>query len=618
MNPTTDVFGNTVAGSGWTVPNQTSTPTGTRRPGNFLTHLLPAVGGTLGAIIGSPLDLIGGPSGTIAGGAGGSAIGKILENKFEKQGLGSGVLGQAAIGGASGLGGELLGAGGSFLSNLLTKGTGEATSEIGGEVAGNAAADVGKQNIGERLMQSVRGLSPENLPGNTVSNVPEAARLNQVAEGLGLKGSSTQQLSQLSKLFDQSGKDLGTALEGSNSSTSADLINNAIDNSIKAHPLNPSVDTTGMTDNQIFALKQAGTLDHPAGAQFDQAGNTIKNIVAKMSHENGGNFSDSEINTLRQQVDKLVNFNASPNASPDIMNEAARSSRTALNSILEANNPEARGLISNQSDMIKLGDALGKQSGYARAGVRIGGVRVPVNVGSALESGQAGVATLLGSGSVADRAVPAIAQGIGQEAGNQVSNATQSSESQNNPSTDLTAVHPDITKALNDYANPVGSLSGLPSSDKIKQAEEADLATTGGKNYSFLSKLGTLASTQESETKLPGSAATGLGVYQNNLGTLQKIADAFGDSKVNYDQLNTLMGSSLSDLSKATGMTSKQLTALLPNPSDRQDVAVQKLSQVKALIDANAHDSLTNSLSAGNNNNNINQSSLLASLGIGQ
>src|SRR5260370_659120 len=105
----TDMFGNKITNTNWTVPQNTGggNAAQTRRPGNWFTHLLPTIGAIGGSIIADP----------ILGGAGGGALGKVLENKLEAgsyknigqkaPSLLSGALGQGVIGGVSGGVGEL-------------------------------------------------------------------------------------------------------------------------------------------------------------------------------------------------------------------------------------------------------------------------------------------------------------------------------------------------------------------------------------------------------------------------------------------------------------------------------------------------------------------------------
>lgn len=84
-------------------PQQTSTKQVTSSPakkGNFLTNLLPAIGGGLGAVAGIPLDIFGG-AGSVAGGAAGSSLGEALKEHLLGQNLSAKQIGiQGLEGGA--------------------------------------------------------------------------------------------------------------------------------------------------------------------------------------------------------------------------------------------------------------------------------------------------------------------------------------------------------------------------------------------------------------------------------------------------------------------------------------------------------------------------------------
>lgn len=70
------------------------------KKGNFLTNLLPAIGGGVGAVAGIPLDFLGG-AGSVAGAAGGSALGEALKEKLTGQNLSAKQIGiQGLEGGA--------------------------------------------------------------------------------------------------------------------------------------------------------------------------------------------------------------------------------------------------------------------------------------------------------------------------------------------------------------------------------------------------------------------------------------------------------------------------------------------------------------------------------------
>lgn len=605
--------GSLLPGANGSTPASVSNQIPVRQPGNLFTHALPAIGGTLGSIIGSAADVFTGPLGTIAGGSGGSALGKVLENKLEHQNLGSGVAGQAALGGVGAGAGEVLGAGFSAL-----KGLGQAGAEAGGEAAANAGAEAvsnagkmtasqaGRQGVGEKLLNVI---SPEDLPGSTVGNVGEATRLNRFAtDDLGLRGSSTQKLGQLAKQFDSTNTELASKFATNGSTTSLDEINNAIDNAIKEHSLNPhQADISNLSNADLVKLNNSGAFDNPVNQKFNEAGASLKGIAAKMAQENGGNFSDSEVNTLRQEVDKFAKFNTSGANATDIPSEAAKASRSALNDILASKNPEARDLISKQSDMIKLGDVLGKKSGMARAGVRFGGVRIPVNVGSALEATQSGLGVALGGGSNAERLIPGLAQAGAQAVSGNLGSKTTPAAGQ---STDFTAPSAGIQSVLSQYAGPNQSSVAGVDPNQIREAMVQDLAN-GGKNISKLNTLLSVVNDMQSNSQLPSSAVSKLSDYQNSLSALQNLSDTY-NSPAGANDIQSSLANISKQIGNSTGLSGKSLTAALPTAYDDPKTVQIKLTALKQVIDQKAEEDLQSSIQS--NKRTSNQQSFLTSL----
>lgn len=124
--------------------------------GNFLTHLLPTIGGTGGAIGGAAAGSLLGPAGTLIGALLGGALGgggaKVGENAIEHQALGNGVAGQAVEQG-------ILGAG---PLRLLKAGT-------VGVKAGVEAANAGEGLAGALKAVGDRATQPSNFSKNLVT-----------------------------------------------------------------------------------------------------------------------------------------------------------------------------------------------------------------------------------------------------------------------------------------------------------------------------------------------------------------------------------------------------------------------------------------------------------------
>lgn len=125
--------------------------------GNFLTHLLPSVGGIGGGVAGGAAGgalagtailpgvgtVAGGLIGALLGGAAGGGLGKVGENAIEHQALGNGVAKEAAINGIFSAG-----------PLRLLKGAGVAGKVLAGIGDNSAAAETAAQG-GGRLMQAL-------------------------------------------------------------------------------------------------------------------------------------------------------------------------------------------------------------------------------------------------------------------------------------------------------------------------------------------------------------------------------------------------------------------------------------------------------------------------------
>lgn len=208
------------APSGFTQSNQAQA-----HKGNFLTHLLPTIGGTGGAVggamagaaLGSVVPIIGtgigGILGGVIGGALGSAGAKAGENKLEgrnwKDELGS----QAVYGG---LGGLLPGAGkiGEGLlvrggENLAERGAAEATANAAERTAGNAVKGgiealgdtsgmTRAARMGTELRADARGLEQA---GKLFPMENDRIAASQIMDAAGLKGSARNQFRNLPEVI---------------------------------------------------------------------------------------------------------------------------------------------------------------------------------------------------------------------------------------------------------------------------------------------------------------------------------------------------------------------------------------------------------------------------------
>lgn len=149
-------------------PTQTSSPQTDK--GNWFTHLLPTITSIGGGLLGTLADPFTAGLGTVAGGAGGAALGKSWENALE---------GKDTT--AQDLGGELLGG---AIGGGIGKGIGAATKGIGGLIKGQAekgitqAADTTAAQDALGKAQSIR-----NLYGGTSTKLTEGVNPEQSLQG---------------------------------------------------------------------------------------------------------------------------------------------------------------------------------------------------------------------------------------------------------------------------------------------------------------------------------------------------------------------------------------------------------------------------------------------------
>lgn len=206
-----------LAANPYKAPQQTKQP---QQKGNFLTHLLPSLGGIGGAAGGAAIGTgilpgIGTLAGALIGGAVGGGGAKVGENAIEHQKLTNGVAGQAVEQG-------ILGAGPIKLLKGATLGTKAAidVAKEGGGLASalNAVGDkattplIGKQaaKTGLALQGEARGIKPGVTQSGTSSRLTPAQsdKINQYLNDLGAKNSAHTQVRAVANDLKSSGKQI--------------------------------------------------------------------------------------------------------------------------------------------------------------------------------------------------------------------------------------------------------------------------------------------------------------------------------------------------------------------------------------------------------------------------
>lgn len=669
----------------------------TRSPGNWATHLLPVVGSILGG-------LAGGIPGAAIGGAGAKA----LENKFEKQSLGNGVVGQGLLGGASeGIGGlvapvigKAVGGAGSFISNLLGREGTEAATQGAADVAANGAAEIAPTSAAEAVpgsssswLDKILGRNPAPVtpavsegtgavevgqggkivslggktvpeattqvganPGATLAtaetpykdavnnyleskglathdnplynkgaeftasprNLDQAFRgslkapdmagaSNTLLDTLGKGGSVADQFNELPNIHQTVTNDLKGVLGANTDKVAAknltDELGKIPESEFGIKPME------GLSSADQFAQAQAAAQPGSVHGQVEQALGKASDIIGRYTDADG-NISATGLLNINQEVGDLIKpaqWNALRgigDAAVTPVDQANFKIWQTTRQALEKVSPEASDILKVQS---LTGHELPKalQSGIADTGTARVGIRGTMRGGipgsaELFQHAQSGLGRALqGLGGAAPQLAETAKVVVPQILGHDVGSAVDKEQTQaaneaaaanapklNAPGTDVAA-----TLGTTNETNQLGITS-----DQIKQAELADLETTGGKNYSELSKLGTIVNAFDKSQTLSPAGQGDVSNYENTLQALQGVSDTFA-SGASKDQVATAIATTVPYLTKATGLAPSDLKKLLPAPTDNQQIVNQKLSDIKQLIDSKANDTIQNQLS---------------------
>lgn len=221
--------------------------------GNLFTNLLPAIGGGLGAVAGIPLDIFGG-AGSIAGGAGGAALGEALKEKLTGQNLSAKQIGiQGAEGGVLSAFNPLkaLGAASNATKGFVKAGadsaaqaaTKTATNDVGSTVADKLVTQ------GQQAQGRVAGTSA-GKSGQIVTTPQDTARFNAILSKEKIPiGNANTTLQAVQTKLDQYGKQIGDHFTANNTP-----LNTADTKTLAAGYLN------GLKTTDPGVLKQASVL----------------------------------------------------------------------------------------------------------------------------------------------------------------------------------------------------------------------------------------------------------------------------------------------------------------------------------------------------------------------
>lgn len=320
----------------------------TKKPqqkGNFLTHLLPTIGGTGGGVAGGALGgaaagtavlpgigtAAGALIGALAGGAAGGAAGKVGENVIEGNNLGSGVAGQ-------GLEQGVLSAG----PIRLLKGAKAGVGAIrGGEDLASAISSAGDASAAPGLLTKTRqyvankgaqtearaggfGIG-EKVSGSDPLGFYDSAAITKNLKAEGIKpGSPENRLKQVEDALNTRGKQIDIHLTDNNAAL-------------------------GDNEKQAITQKFLDTVNQQPG---------VDDLTRKKAGELADNFQNqtSDLKSLvkfRRGLDsQAINFNQNPSAALVAKQLAARTLRDTLSDTTNKLAPGIKGLNKSYSNLI--------------------------------------------------------------------------------------------------------------------------------------------------------------------------------------------------------------------------------------------------------------------------
>jgi hypothetical protein len=226
-----------------------------------IADLLPAAGGIAGSMLGSVADVFSGPVGTIAGAAGGQALGEALRQMVEGQQTDIGAIGsQALTGGISGGIGELGGAALGAVGKALGFGTdtgGEAVALAGSQATQKAAEVAGEAEPKGLLEKASDWLINKSVPGaeSVLKSPEEVTNWAKLYEKFGLKSSQDA-----SNLLEDVGGRINDALGSAKGLVQIDPITSDLSDALKqsALPISTKTDIQASIKDMLdFSAKGA-------------------------------------------------------------------------------------------------------------------------------------------------------------------------------------------------------------------------------------------------------------------------------------------------------------------------------------------------------------------------
>lgn len=461
-----------------------------QKSGFHLRDLLPAAGA-----VGLPLlaDLLTGglalPANIGLSSLGGG-LGKVAQNKIEGKGLTEGVAGQSALGGAGAIGGELLGTAGRALG-IGVKPAVEASTNAIGEGAIKTGDNI-LQKLGNAGARSV--VNPKIPPSATAP--AEIQGVIDTLRGLGFKGSSANQYSQLQPAIAKLGNQIEGKFATSNPVISIPEINAA---------LTKSANETGELVLTNSADKRAFNAE-------------LTNLNEKL----GQTPTAKDIYEYKKALNSRM-----PNTFAALEKGATLTPKQAaqyaiwksLDEVIGTNVPEVNSLIKTQGVLYKSAPGLAKASERS--------IKIPL-LGASFPGGanlSSGITDLLGRG--ATRSGNNVAQGstiLGKTLANTAAQTGIRSVA-NSIGGSTTNGQQGNEDLINSVPSAPQSSSGGLSNQALALLLLSDLQRTGGKNITALTAIGKLLQpdTTNGQPKLSAAQQTH---HDNVLSALNALDNA--------------------------------------------------------------------------------------------
>lgn len=434
-----------------------------------------------------------------------------------------------------------------------------------------------------------------------------AGASNKLLDTLGSGGSVADQFQELPNIHQTVTNDLKGVLSDNTNKIDAnnliDHLNKIPESEFNIKPLE------GMTSAQQLTEMQGRVAPGSTYSQVDSALNKAGDIVKRYTDAEG-NISAASLLNINQEVGDLIKP-AQWNALRGIGDAAVTPADQANFKIWQTTRQALEKVSPEASDILKVQSLTGHelpkalQSGIADTGTARIGIRGTMRGGipgsaEIFQHAQSGLGRALqGVGGAIPQLVETAKTVLPQVLGHNIGSAADKEQTaeanqaaaRNAPQLDAPGADVAATLGSTNQTNQLGI-----SPDQIKQAELADLESTGGKNYSELSKLGTIVSAFDKSQTLSPTGENDVSNYGNTLQALQGVSDVFS-SGASKDQVATAIATTVPYLTKATGLAPGDVKKLLPAPTDNQQVVNQKLSDIKQLIDSKANDSIQGQLS---------------------